>query len=101
MDGDGLSDTLATSITPINDNNWHHIVVVSNVSTGWNLDLYFDSIIDGTGSNVARSNMDNLPKLRFGDEGSSQLQPYTGDMDDIRLYDRALTPEEITALYNE
>ena len=86
-------------------NEWHHVVVVWNGSqTSSEVKFYTDGILvnhtsdqDGSGS-------------RKGDQGqgvvissmgcSSTSRKFDGKIDEVRVYDSALTAEEIKRLYN-
>ncbi len=43
----------------------------------------------------------NYPKFFIGRLSQSNVQNFIGKIDDVRLYNRALTGTEIQALYNE
>lgn len=76
-------------------NVWNYLVVTYN---GSKVKMYIDGIcvdsIDRTG-NIQTS---SLP-LRFGRRGGSYNCWFNGNIDDIAIYNRALTQQEITALY--
>lgn len=59
--------------------------------------LYVDAVYVGSYTTTGTINNDTN-ELRFGTYGGGEY--YTGKMDDARLYNKALTAEEITALYN-
>jgi hypothetical protein len=82
------------STTIINDNDWHHVGFVRAES---NRVLYVDNV------EVA---MDTAEMLEFGDGGlyigrgsGQEIETlWSGLIDDIRIYDKALSKEEIEAL---
>jgi len=84
-----------TSNTKITTNQWRHIVGVWNGST---MKLY----VDGTKESVRSfagtliSNASNLNIGRNGDDGGYELD---GDIDNVRIYDRALSGDEVEKLY--
>lgn len=79
-------------------NNWYHIVVTRE--EGWTK-LYVNGVLKsstdaGTGNFPYYAT--NNPKARIGARFDSSL-PFDGSIDDVRIYNRALTPEEVTSLY--
>ncbi len=84
----------------IQNNAWHHMVmVIDNV----NLKTYFyyDGQLKTTGTNPFVFAGNASQKFIAGDY-SDYLGTYTwmGSLDDIRVYNRALSAEEILAIYN-
>jgi hypothetical protein len=55
--------------------------------------IFDSSFIGHTGANY------NFQKMVFGKQGSSNLHFFNGSLDDIAIYNRALTPEEVQELY--
>jgi hypothetical protein len=83
-------------------NKWINIIATYSQSDGF-MKVYINGTLDKT-INVGNitSNMDNNIPLTMGKayNGSSQTY-YKGAIDDIRIYNRALTECEILVLYNE
>ncbi len=81
-------------------NTWFHVVTTTD--QGYDK-LYINGILKT--SNLIKYNGaigSNTESLRFGIGPPLNPRPYfNGSMDDIRFYNRALTPVEVTALYNE
>ncbi len=67
---------------------WHHIAVVSDAGDGT---FYVDGVADGTFSGAVGTDLD-----RIGSDNSEEH--FLGKMDDIRVYDSALTSEQIAEL---
>jgi hypothetical protein len=85
-----------TSTILINDGSWHLIVFVNVNSIGTiyvdgQLDISGDSTISGYGA------MFFQPGTIGGSVMNGQV---LGDIDDVRIYDKALTQAEVTELYN-
>jgi hypothetical protein len=79
-----------------NDGNWHFATVTSN---GDELNLYVDGVLNATAAVTV--DMANLgSNLYIGQYGGGTLQ-WNGCLDDVRIYDRALSAEEILELYEE
>lgn len=73
---------------------WHHIVAVYNGS-GKNISIYVDGIFDGSSGNSQISgNFYEANTLKIGGYNTEWVN---GTIDDVRIYDRALSAEEIRA----
>ncbi len=82
------------------DNGWHHAVIVYKPSTG-DYSVYCDGSLFGFGGATASIIPDNNGTLRFGvaylyPDGINRF--LTGKLDNIRLYNRALSDDEIKYL---
>lgn len=92
----GLS---AENANPLQINQWYHVVYVLNNSTG-KLILYINGIEIGTAIGAVK--LLNNPKLNIGsrfDTYNSRCCYFKGAIDDVYFWNRALTANEITALY--
>jgi hypothetical protein len=82
-------------------NTWHHLVVVLAAGATYTGSLYIDGAL--AGSNAAMTlHPTNLGATTNNFLGRSQfaVDPYfNGQIDDVRIYRRALTPAEITTLF--
>lgn len=87
------------SINTISDNNWHNITYVLNNNT---LKIYLDNVLD------IQTTVNNIPISWSGNRvigctNDLLLIPerlYNGIIDDIGIWNRALTQQEVTNLYN-
>jgi hypothetical protein len=98
----------ATSV--VNDDVWHHIVsLVPDMDNPNNSDVihYVDGVLDprlgggAQGINTDISAANSLPVMvgaRRQGSATAALQPYAGLVDDLAIYDVALTDEQIAAL---
>jgi hypothetical protein len=85
--------------TPVNDSEWHHVAFVKN---GLSLSIYLDGELDSEDSFDEWSD-DAETVITMGgasEEGDVWPGSYTGLMDDVRLYPRALIPDEILRVIN-
>lgn len=88
-----------TAIQVITDNDWHHVVVTGN---GTNITYYIDnSSYAGSNSMGTFSTGNSTRVTSLGRITNFALYFFEGKLDDIRIYNRTLTTDEITALYNE
>jgi hypothetical protein len=87
----------------INDGNWHLVGVVYTRSA--NGVLYVDGLpaSNGSGSITSQSgSVANSLPLRFGTEqqSSNSIFAWGGAIDEVRIYNRALSAQEISDIYN-
>ncbi len=96
--GVGNPDTTLVSSTPINDGQWHHCVATRAQSSGA-LQLYVDGGLQASGTGT--TNPLTAPAyLRFGAMQSGGGF-FNGNLDEIKIYNRALGNLEIAALYDD
>lgn len=94
---DGTNDAFDTGVTGIADGIWHHVAMVN---VGNTLLGYVDGVEE---INIAGHNVGAMPASSFyigGISGSTENY-FTGDMDEIRVYGRALSSTEIGRLASE
>ena len=92
------------SSSTVNDSLWHHGVMVVNW-TGGNLKIYVDGILNATRT-FSPQNITPWTAIDFGNGYDQINNPnnegiFGGSLDDIAIWNRALTPQEITQLYNQ
>jgi hypothetical protein len=78
----------------VNDGNWHHVVGVRSGNTMY---MY----IDGSQNNSMSisGTADYLGFMAIGQRGNNQSY-FSGSMDEVRVYDKALTSTEVSTHYN-
>jgi hypothetical protein len=109
FDTAAVSNCTSPGYTADNDGNWHQAVGVWD--RDGNLTLYVDGVSRGV-LNISAANGTNVQSSfylflgRYNDGSTGQLPHasaliFNGSMDDVRVYNRALSSAEITALYQE
>jgi hypothetical protein len=86
--------------TPPTMGLWHHLIWVKDATLTWK--FYFDGVLIHTFGPAVNTGT-QIANLRFGAENNGVPNGganFKGNIDDIGLWDRALTQQEITALYN-
>lgn len=81
------------------DGNWHHVVVTFDAAEAFR--LYVDgSRVDQT--SVTAPTVSRASDVVFGGIAHTPDQnlQYAGKLDDVRVYDRALSADEVSNLYN-
>jgi len=95
--GDGVSsEHVLTSGVNVNDERWHNGVLTLDSST-MKYSLYLDGVLKDsyTASWSARANNDPL----IIGEWSAYNNNFNGKIDEVRILDRALSPDEVKRLY--
>jgi hypothetical protein len=94
---DAGASPIAISTNAYNDGNWHHAVAVRNTNTDHK--LYIDGV--QVGSDVATTiGATTVDRQCIGVLCRTSNSAYfTGSIDEVRVYSRALSPAEITSLY--
>ena len=86
----------------LNDNNWHHLVLIHNYQSS-TASLFIDGALNGV---LISSNFNTNPiisQLAFGSSTNNSLianSTLNGNLDDIGIWNRALNECEIQDLYN-
>ncbi|MGL4650780.1 MAG: LamG domain-containing protein, partial [Caldilineaceae bacterium] len=91
------SSTYTSTVPTPEDGSYVHVAVVKNGDTGNNLAFYVNGGAVGTAAVGALQPMSG--KILIG--GSDALGPvFVGDIDDVRLFNRALSADEVVRLAN-
>jgi hypothetical protein len=107
--GDGSSDQTLHSTATVNDDNWHHLVVTRNQTTG-EKQIYIDGALDN--SEFGTTVLLNGPQLLTlgaktdandpdpASPDSNGSNGYEGLLDDVQMYSRVLRSDEVAYLFN-
>jgi len=80
-------------------NTWSNVTIVKSNS---NIYLYLDNQLEGSGvdsSTMGCSTTNNYSMFIGKRDGNKRI--FTGELDDLRFYDRALSSSEIATVFNE
>ena len=105
LDGAIPSPSYASPVSTISINKWQHVVVTrtgtGNVLTG-QIKMYYDGAeVSGTESNYGTSILNNDRNVGIGIEVSDLLNDFNGSIDEVKIYNRSLSAEEIAELYRK
>lgn len=78
--------------TPQSHTNWMHIVLIKSAAS---YSFYYNGVLDNSANLSSTVSIDNF----FIGKRSDNILYYKGKMDDIGIWDRALNPSEVTALF--
>lgn len=85
-------------VAPVNDNNWHHLAMTVDISTA-KLSIYVDGVLANT-QTMTTSILPVFNNFEIGRLGrSAPVDPYQGLVDDVQVYDQALTLADIQYLH--
>lgn len=88
---------IAVSNRAITDSLWHYIVVTKN---GAAHAIYIDGVDDTLRPSGNQTLVDNASDFALGSNSGGTGGFFKGDIDDVRIFNKALTQKEITYLYN-
>lgn len=94
--GGGLTSVIATTV--LTKSVWHHVALTRNSSQV--VKIYLDGVLDtsGTDTDTMTTSMTcNAPRIAF-ENGGDGLANFIGLIDDVRVYNTALSATDIAAL---
>ena len=105
---DGTDSFSVNGRTALTSTGWHHVVAVYDDDSATGTTIYLDGVADkesvsGTLANV--NSLANSIRLRIGAEadvnGVNWDNPFDGRIDNVKIYQNALTATQVKLLYNE
>jgi hypothetical protein len=90
----GHSDLTILSTTSINDGLWHHVAVTRRRSTG-DMEIFIDGVLEA--SAAGGINSQTAPANITLGAMATRLSYFTGQLDELRIWDRVRTAAEINA----
>jgi hypothetical protein len=96
----GTSLVALASTKKVNDGTWRHVALVRQ---GTAVSLYLEGAVNATLNTPLVVNLWNKAPLRLGVSpclGRNQTKAFTGQLDELSLFDRALDAAEVEQLFN-
>ncbi len=93
--GNGSTGEKFTATGTINDDTWHHVAAVTDYP---NLYIYIDGVPDSGSPHTMTLDIVNVNSAAFKMSTNGSTWAYEGLLDDMRVYNRALTAGDINAL---
>jgi hypothetical protein len=91
---------LVYTTAPLHDGAWHHVVWERQ---GVTVRVFVDGVLNGAGTATTIANVNSTAELKFGNSsctGADGTTPYSGAIDELELYNHALSSNEISVLYS-
>ncbi|WP_458701598.1 LamG domain-containing protein [Sulfurospirillum sp. 1307] len=85
--------------TVVNDGSWHQVGITVDGTT---LKFYVDGVQDGatqTLSNITNTSTQNL-QIGFEQNPSASARYFSGDIDEVKIFDKTLSDSQIQSIYN-
>ena len=89
--------TIVSAVSGFNDGTWHHVAFTRTQSTGL-MTLYVDGVSRASG-NGSTNALTAVANINFG-RNAAGTNYYQGNLDEIAIYNTALSGATITAHYN-
>ncbi|MDD3486964.1 MAG: DUF2341 domain-containing protein [Candidatus Moranbacteria bacterium] len=92
---------VATPTNSINDTNWHYVGVVIN-PTNKKIEVYIDGILSESNTKTWNGIQNTSTAIRFGNSNpANSAVALSGMMDEVKIYNSALTPDQIAIDMNQ
>jgi hypothetical protein len=91
--------TDVTSTSTITDTNWHHIGCT--IDRDGNGQVYIDGLPNGSTSSMGSDAMATTSNIRIGTRSYTSINYFDGQIDDVRIYNYALTSKQVEMVYND
>lgn len=84
----------------VNPGQWYHVAITRSATE---LAIYIDGELKNIQEAASPMNRNEVEPLRIGvlSENGGYYYPYFGNLDEIRIYNKPLTGEEVLAIYDE
>ena len=89
--------TGTNSNVTVTDNKWHHVLVTN---TSGVVQIYIDAVASGASTSMT-PNIQALNGFTIGRHLVNSANFFNGSIDDVRIYNRALSSQEVKLLYNQ
>ena len=97
--GRGGNNTFFSTIGTYADGQWHHVVFVGSRDANA-MYLYVNGVLDATSGAWSTRPMDTTNNFTIGNEPDS-VGFFNGSLDEIAIWNRALTDDEVSEIYND
>lgn len=86
--------------TPVNDGEWHHVVCTFEGTNINETKFYVDGVVDSIASALSKTVLTNTAEgINLCISKGLQNRYWDGLIDEVRVWDVALTPAQVSALY--
>lgn len=96
--GNGTTSAQYTVIMTLSDSLWHHVVFTINRAAS-EVKIYIDNVLIQTDSLTITGDYGNTENLYIGAIGTGTDENYEDMLDDVLLFGRVISPDEVNVLY--
>ena len=82
----------------VTNNDWHHLVYTYNNRLE---KVYMDGVLVQTNTDTSTEALSYSSPFTIGAKAASAFDKWAGKIDDIKVYNRALLPNEVLVLFNQ
>ncbi|WP_404985583.1 LamG-like jellyroll fold domain-containing protein [Chryseobacterium sp. M5] len=107
IDDDVTKKEITSPIANYFTNNWVHVVIQRDI-TAHKMRIYTNGVLSAEGDETAVTGIGEASDLIIGNIGELEFSsttnapaPYKGAFDELKMYNYALSPTEISALYSQ
>jgi Concanavalin A-like lectin/glucanases superfamily len=97
--GDGPGYIEASGTASLNNGRWHAVGLVYDRAVGFR--LYADGVLVNSRAAAGMAPWENAVPLTIGGGGTASGQKFGGAIDDVAIYNRALSTAEMQSLYRK
>jgi hypothetical protein len=95
--GGARANQFSTVASPT-DGKWHHVAYVYDQTAQGFISFYIDGVLDGTHNNSQSWSWESDEEVELGKSHDSYWSAYNGFLDELRIYNRVLSANEIAGL---
>jgi len=98
----GFGESSVVASGSVTMNQWNYLVMTWSLSgSTYTMKFYLNGVYQGTTTWTGTPGTDGLGGLNFGKSGDYPDNYFSGNIDDVRVYNRTLSQGEITAFANQ
>ena len=96
----GSTVSLASSVGSISNNTWYHCLITKSSTDG--IKLYLNGNLVGSNAATTSNPTNGTGQNRIGHYYTpTSIGHFNGSIDQVRIYDKAISASDVTTLYNE
>jgi hypothetical protein len=100
LSADGAASFVQTSSAVVATSTWYHVAGVYD-ATAQTMNLYVNGTLDSSSNSAPPSLYNTSQKVMIGNAQDSVTIPWSGTIDEVRIYNRPLSASEVQKLYFE
>ena len=97
--GGGTGNANAIGTTVLNTGQWYMVTCVYSLANQ-QLSIYINGVLDNTSNNILSASATATAALLIGKDGATGGYYFQGSMDDVSIYNSALSLSSVKQLYN-